>query len=162
MKSKPQLSLVARETLFVIGSSILVDLTIGGFALGISLILLARTAEPRRRMAIAAAAFHPIASLCLFYSLAIHMHRRLGGWPRMIGDQGFPRDLVMHADLTYFTFGSLLLGCIFVWPVAVLLCVCVPRMRPGLRYLGIYALTCGAAFGAMLLAPDPFLDWWWD
>ena len=146
----------------MIDSSTLVDLTIGAFAVAIGPILGARTAEPHGRMAIAAAAFHPLASLCLFYSLAIHMHRRLGGWPRVIGDQDFPRGLVMHADLALHAFGSMLLGCIFVLPIAVLLCVCVPRIRPGLRYLGIYAVTCGAAFGAMLLAPDPFLYWWWD
>ena len=100
--------------------------------------------------------------LCLFYSLAIHMHRRLDGWPRTIGDQGFPEALVVHADFAQLAFGSLLLGCLFVLPLAVVLCLCVPRMRGGLYYLGIYALVGLASFGATLLAPEPFLNWWWD
>lgn len=113
-------------------------------------------------MPLAAAAFLPVASLCLFYSLALHMHGRLGGWPRVIGYQDFPQGLVMHADLALLTFGSMLLGGIFVCPLAALLCACVPGLRPGLRYVGIYAFTCVVAYGAMLLAPDAFLNWWWD
>ena len=143
-------------------SSILVDLLLGSLAFGIGLILVARTTEPPGRIAVAAVAFHPIASLCLFYSLAIHMHQSLGEWPHVIGDQGFPQGLVVHADVASFTFGTLLAACLFVLPIAVLLCACVPRLRFALRYLGMYALTSGTTFGAMLLAPEPFLSWWWD
>ncbi len=149
----------------MIDSSTLVDLaclTLGAISVAIGPILGARTAEPLGRMALAAATFPPLASLGLFYSLASHMHRSLGGWPRAIGDEGFPPGLVMHADFALFTFGFVALGCIFFWPIAVLLCACVPRMQSGLRYLGVYALACAAAYGAMMLAPDPFLYWWWD
>ena len=144
------------------GTTLLFDVALAGFLFGIALTIGTRTGEAHGRIALTAATFPPIASLGLFYSLAIHMHRRLGEWPRVIGDQGFPRDLVVHADVAQFAFGFVLLVSIFAWPLAVLLCACAPRLRPGLRYLGIYALTCGLAFGAMGLAPDPFLDWWWD
>ena len=146
----------------MIDSWILIDLAIGAVAVAIGPVLGARADAAPSRIASAAAAFHPIATLGLFYSLAIHMYRRLGGWPRVIGNRDFPEGLVIHADLAGHAYGSLLLGCIFAWPLAVLLCACVPGLRSGLRYLGIYAFTSGAAFGAMMLAPDPFLYWWWD
>jgi hypothetical protein len=146
----------------VIDASFLFDLAIGACAVALGPLLGARAAARRSRLAMAAAAVHPIVSVGLFYSLAIHMHRRLGGWPRGIGDRGFPDGLALHADLASHAFGALLLGCLFSWPLAVLLCASAPRLRPGLLYLGIYGLTGGAAFGAMMLAPEPFLYWWWD
>ena len=146
----------------MISPPFLVPLAVGAGLVGICLILGARVRELPGRMAIAAATFHPIAALSLFYSLAIHIHRSHGGWPETFSDKGFPQGLVMHSDLAQLTFGSLLLACIFIVPIAILLCACVPRMRPGLGFLGIYALTSGAALGAMMLAPDPFLSWWWD
>ena len=148
--------------MFMTSPPLLVLLAVGACLVGISLIWGARIRERPGRMAIAAATFHPIAALSLFYSLAMHMHRSHGGWPVTFGDEGFPQGLAMHTDLAYFTFGSLLLACLFIVPIAILLCACVPRMRPGMGYLGVYALTSGAALGAMMLAPDPFLSWWWD
>jgi hypothetical protein len=32
--------------------------------------------------------------LGLFYSLAVHMHQSLDGWPRSIGEDGFPASLL--------------------------------------------------------------------
>ena len=32
-----------------------------------------------------------IIMLAFFYSLAIHMHSALGGWPKSIGERGFPQ-----------------------------------------------------------------------
>src|SRR5689334_1703299 len=46
--------------------------------------------------------------LVLFYSLAIHMWQALGGWPRSIGEGGFPNLLVSHAHITQNFFGVLL------------------------------------------------------
>jgi hypothetical protein len=140
----------------------LVALAAGALAVAIAPILGSRSAGRRDRTAHVMAALPPIASLCLFYSLALHMHQRLGEWPRVIGDRGFPVDLVMHADVALFTFGSVVAGFLFVCPVAALLCAAVPRLRSSLRYVGIYAMTCGVAFALMQLAPNPFLAWWWD
>ena len=88
----------------------------------------ARRAPVGSRVAAAAAAFHPPLVVVLFYSLAIHMHRRLGAWPETLGDRGFPEGLSLHADLALGAFGALLLGCLLVLPVALLFCVFVPGL----------------------------------
>lgn len=107
-------------------------------------------------------AFMPVASVGLYYSLAVHMFWSLGGWPKSIGQHGFPRALSAHADLAGGTFAVSVFCAVFFLPVAFLVCAVVPRLQPGLRYLGIYALACVAAIGAMAAAPEPFLDWWLD
>ena len=85
-------------------------LVLGTAAVAAGPIMGARSAPARSRLAAAAAAFHPMLVVGLFYSLAAHMHRRLGGWPERIGDAGFPDDLVMHANIAHGAFGALLLG----------------------------------------------------
>jgi hypothetical protein len=108
------------------------------------------------------AALPALAMLGLFYSLAVHMHQSLGGWPTSIGERGFPSSLVTHAGIATGYFSILLLVSLFAWPVALLLCAFVRRWRRGIFYLGVYALSCFVCFGAMLLAPPQFLYWWWD
>ena len=56
----------------------------------------------------------------------------------------------------------LLLFSLFVWPVAYMICAVVRRWRVALYYLGIYALAFLVCFGATLLAPGAFWDWWLD
>lgn len=146
----------------MISSSLLADLTVGALPLGFGLLFAARSSAPFNRVMIVTCVFHPLASTALFYSLAFHMHRSLDGWPRTLGNQGFPRALAVHADVAIFVFGALAAACVFIWPLAVVLCTCVRKLRPGLRFLGVYALTSAVAFGAMLLAPAPYLNWWWD
>ena len=120
-----------------------------------------RPSAPSR--AIALVALLPgLAMLGLFYSLAVHMHQSLGGWPTSLGERGFPSSLVAHADMAMGYFSILLLVSIFAWPVALLLCAVVQRWRGGIFYLGVYALSRLLCFGAMLLAPAQFLNWWWD
>jgi len=103
-----------------------------------------------------------LAMLGLFYSLAVHMHQSLGGWPTSIGERGFASSLITHAGIATGYFSILLLVSLFAWPVALLLCAVVRRWRRGIFYLGVYALSCLVCFGAMLLAPSQFLNWWWD
>jgi hypothetical protein len=100
--------------------------------------------------------------LGLFYSLAIHMHQSLGGWPKSIGMRGFSSGLERHAHVAFGSFGLLLLTSLLAAPVCALLCVFSRRSRAGLLFSGIYALSFVVAFGAMMLAPSPFLAWWWD
>jgi hypothetical protein len=101
--------------------------------------------------------------LALFYSLAIHMHQRLGAWPGSLGVEGkFPAPLVAHGYIATNYFGVLLLLSIFVWPGIFLLCLLVRRWRVYLDYLGVYALAFLLCFGGMFLAPPQFLHWWWD
>ncbi len=146
----------------MIDPSIPVSLAAGAALVAVGPVLAARAAEPPGRLALAASAFHPLLFLGLFYSLALHMHRRLDGWPRRIGFGDWPEGLVVHAKVAQVSFGALLLGGLFVWPVAVFVCACVPGLRPGLRALGVYALVSVAAVALMQLAPEPFLYWWWD
>lgn len=108
------------------------------------------------------AALPAVVTLASFYSLAVHMHRSLGDWPGSIGTNGFPSALVTHAEVTGNLFSLLLLGSMFAWSPAVLLSALIDRCRGALPYLGVFALSCFACFAAMLLAPSPFLYWWWD
>lgn len=146
----------------MIDSSILICLLLGAAAVAAGPIVGARSAPAYSRLAVAAAAFHPLLVVGLFYSLALHMHRRLGGWPERIGDAGFPDDLILHASIAHGAFGSMLLGALLVLPVALVSCACVPRARSSLRYLGIYGFLSIVAVGITQLAPAPFLYWWWD
>jgi hypothetical protein len=103
-----------------------------------------------------------LAMLGLFYSLAIHMQRSLGGWPESIGRSGFPPPLIAHADLASLSFSALLLVAILAWPTACVLSASIRRWRGALLYLGIFALSSALCFAAMMLAPSQFLYWWWD
>lgn len=108
------------------------------------------------------AALPALGMLGLFYSLAIHMHRSLGEWPHSIGTNGFSTALSNHASVAVQYFGHLLLFSLFIFPVAFALCVGIPKWRGALFYLGVYALAWLLCFGIMMLAPSPFLYWWWD
>jgi len=114
------------------------------------------------RIALAASLLPAFLMLVLFYSLAIHMHQSLGSWPASIGERGFPAPLVTHGSIATSYFTCLVLVSVFAWPVVFLLCVLIQRWRVCLYYLGVYALACLVCFGAMLLAPAQFLNWWWD
>ena len=67
-------------------------------------------------------------ALLLFYSLVIHMHQSLGGWPG-IGTDGFPQALLIHAKIQGFYISYLLLFTIFVVPAIILVCLLVSRWR---------------------------------
>ena len=108
------------------------------------------------------AALHPTVFLGLFFSLAMHMHRSLGGWPPHLGTHGFPDALKTHFYFASQAFSTLLLGTFIALPIGLAICGLIPRLRVGLRPLGYYALTSGIAMAAMILAPSPFLRWWWD
>jgi len=120
-----------------------------------------RPAAPSRGITLVAV-LPGLAMLGLFYSLAVHMHQSLGGWPTSIGEHGFPSPLVTHAGIATGFFTVLLLASVFAWPIALVVCALVRRWRGGIFYLGVYALSCLVCFIAMLLAPSQFLYWWWD
>ena len=55
--------------------------------------------KSKNSKAIVIACLPYLLALMFFYSLAIHMHMALGGWPERIGTEGFPPALLMHADI---------------------------------------------------------------
>jgi hypothetical protein len=63
----------------------------------------------------------------LFYSLAIHMHHVLGGWPTSIGERSFPPSLITHGQIAFEYFTVLFLISVLVWPIAFLLCLFIRR-----------------------------------
>ncbi len=114
------------------------------------------------RSGIVASALPGFIMFGLFYSLALHMHWSLGGWPTSIGEQGFPAFLIAHANLTIYFFIALVWLGIFVLPVAILVCLMRPRWRRMVPYFALSAFFFLACWGVTQLAPAPFLYWWWD
>ena len=47
-------------------------------------------------------------------------------------------------------------------PVAILLCLFVPRWKRFVPYFALYRLLFVVCWGLMQLAPEPFLYWWRD
>jgi hypothetical protein len=113
-------------------------------------------------IAIIAAALPGLVMLGLFYSLAIHMHRSLGTWPNYIGEKGFSPLLIAHSEITINYFGASFFLALFVWPIFFILCLTVPRWRRLVKYLAVCAFSFFASYSLMMLAPSPFLSWWWD
>ena len=100
--------------------------------------------------------------LGLFYSLAVHMHQTLGGWPASIGNNGFSSSLNIHDGVTSWYFGLTLLLNLTLMPLLMLISTGLRQTRGALYYLGMNAVVFCVANGAMNLAPAPFLNWWWD
>ena len=100
--------------------------------------------------------------LGLFYSLAVHMYRSLGGWPSSIGERGFPESLVWHAHLNMYFFIIQIWFGMFVLPVVFLVCSLRRSWRRFLPYFALYTVTFLVCWGLMQLAPAPFLYWWQD
>ncbi len=101
-------------------------------------------------------------ALLLFYSLAIHMHQSLDGWPERIGTDGFPPELLMHDQIQGAYIPYLLLFTIFVVPTVKLVCLLVSRWRNLVVYLVVHLVSLPVCYGLMLLAPEGYLYWWWD
>ena|SRR5688572_16127442 len=100
--------------------------------------------------------------IALFYSLAIHMHHALNGWPTSIGERGFPPALAMHSAVTMAVFIGFF-SSLFVLPIAIFACLLVERWR---RFAVYFAVYCGAILAGYALtqfaAPAQFLYWWRD
>lgn len=97
-----------------------------------------------------------------FYALSIHMHFSLGGWPKTIGEAGFPPALVKHANATFWYFEAMILAVIFAWPFALAVCSASSRLRRFIPHLCLFAGSSALNFVLMLLGPSQFLNWWWD
>ena len=108
------------------------------------------------------AAVLPVAALVMFYSMAAHMYLSLGHWPQSIGDDGFSPALVFHGKAQYWWIGLVARISLYIWPVAVVGCAVISKARRVLPYLGVYALAVLLCWGLTYLAPERFLDWWFD
>lgn len=114
------------------------------------------------RTGLTAALLPSVAMLVLFYTLALHLHLTLGDWPASIGEKGFPAPLIWHAWVTGMLFFILLLSTIFALPLLAIVCAIRRGFWYMFPYLGIYLLSSALCLGAMLQAPAPFLNWFWD
>ena len=101
-------------------------------------------------------------ALMLFYSLAIHMHQSLAGWPERIGTDGFPQALLIHDKIQGFYISYLLLFTIFVVPAIILVCLLVSRWRHLVVYFVLLLVSLPVCYVLMQLAPEGYLYWWWD
>ncbi len=101
-------------------------------------------------------------ALLLFYSLAIHMHQSLDGWPKIIGTDGFPAMLLIHDKITGIYITCLLLLTVFIVPAIILICLLIPRWRHLVIYCVAHLASLPICFALMQLAPRDFLYWWWD
>ena len=102
----------------------------------------------------------PVCWLLLFYSLVIHVRLSLGRWPAF-GEalQGWP--LRLHYKVVLWTpFPMVLL--LYVAAAVFIVCLFLPKQRHLLIYASGYAVTAWAAAGLALLAPGPFLNWFFD
>src|SRR5438132_9435101 len=88
--------------------------------------------------------------LGLFYSLAIHMHRALQGWPASIGERGFPPPLLFHANVATGYCQCWILATVFGVPLVSVLCALVRPWRSLLPYVGLHVfgfiISCLLAF----------------
>lgn len=101
-------------------------------------------------------------ALGLFYSLALHMHRALHGWPAGIGEAGFPPALAAHAFAATNFFWVTLVVSFFSLPGAILVSGLMARWRHLVPYLVLHALAFVVSIALMQFAPEPFLYWWRD
>jgi len=68
------------------------------------------------------------------------MHQSLGGWPRSIGERGFPPALVTHGAVTVSFFQALFLSLVIL-PIPIFVCLVVQRWRRFVVYFVAYAIS---------------------
>lgn len=108
-------------------------------------------------------AFFPYAiAIILFYSLAIHMHNELGGWPESIGTRGFSENLLLHVNIQGWYLSYLALITVFVVPFIILICGLVKKWRFLVPYLLIQIVGLIVFLLQMNLAPSEYVYWFWD
>jgi len=114
------------------------------------------------RISIVALSLPCFLALALFYTLAVHMRRSLGGWPSGIGTSGFPPALLTHAAIATHYFWTWLLVSLLTLPVLILTSLLVPRWRALTPYFALYGFLLFTSIAFVLLSPEPYLDWWAD
>lgn len=111
----------------------------------------------------AAVALAPsVLAFMLFWSLAIHMHHALVGWPSGIGNAELHGPLLFHAEIVSSFYGKLLPFSVYVMPFFCVIAAIIPSWRKALIYAAIYFGGLLMAFALMFTAPSGFQYWWWD
>ena len=101
-------------------------------------------------------------AIILFYSLALHMHNELGGWPESIGTRGFSENLLLHVNIQGWYLSNLALITAFVVPFIILICGLVKKWRFLVPYLLIQIVGLIVFLLQMNLAPSEYVYWFWD
>lgn len=101
----------------------------------------------------------PAVWLLVFYGLVVHVRWALGRWP------SFGESVVGPMRLHYRVvegLGLAMFGTVYFVPWVALACVFSRRLRPVTMYGLCFGAAVGAALGGVLLAPAPFLNWYFD
>jgi hypothetical protein len=102
-----------------------------------------------------------VLALVAFYSLALHMHSQLGGWPDSIGYEGLPQQVTVHAGVAQWFFMIALLAAL-VMPLVMGVFSLAPKLRAKLVYPAFCGTACWLCLFLTTFAPTGFLNWWWD
>jgi len=102
----------------------------------------------------------PLLWLAIFYTLVAHVRLVLGRWPNF-GESFDGWALSSHSRATWYLAGALVAS-LYPAPLVFIGCLFFPRCRYVSVYSLTYAAAAGLALGTMLLAPNPFLNWFFD
>jgi hypothetical protein len=102
----------------------------------------------------------PMTWLGTFYALVVHLRLSLGRWPTF-GESFSDWLLSVHSNATWQILGALVAS-LYPVPIVVVACLFFPRWRQLSIYSLSYSAAVGVSLGAMLLAPGPVLNWFFD
>lgn len=102
----------------------------------------------------------PTCWLLLFYTFVVHVRWSLGRWPEF-GQQLEGWLFAFYIQATQQAAWALV-SSLFIAPVILVACLFCRRWRHVSVYAAAYGAAVGIAIGAMFLAPDPFLNWYFD
>lgn len=99
--------------------------------------------------------------VALFYSLAWRVFDNLGEWPATMGTEGFSSSLIFHVECARGYFQWLYLMTVYASPGLLVFLLAVKKYRRKAMYLVVHCVSFWMGYGSLLLAPAPFLAWWW-
>lgn len=112
-----------------------------------------------RRWGLIWASAVPAIWLLTFYGLVVHVRWALGRWPSF--GEGVAGPMRFHYEVVEWL-GLAMFGTVYFLPWVALACVFSRRLRPVTIYGLSFWAAFGAALGGVLLAPGPFLNWFFD
>ena len=106
------------------------------------------------------AAALPACWLVLFYLFVAYVRFSLGRWPEF--NQHLEGGWFSFCDPAIRYFAGALMSSLYVAPIILIGALFFRRWRHVSVYALAYGAAVGIAFGAMCLAPHPFLNWFFD